>query len=485
MTAETHASTSGRWNGKRPVVLVVEDDMNMRQLIASVLRRLEAEVIAVGNAQSALDYLESESVAVVVTDLRMPRVDGVEVLKFAKNRSANTQVVLITGFATVESAVEALKCGAFDYLRKPFEPDDLCKTVLKALEHYMLGRDNEHLRSAEHPVDSNHALIGRSLAMDKVHRMISASAVTTAVCWSQGKVAAEKSSPPRRSTIRASGHRNRSLRLIVPPSRKTSLKANCSAIAGGRSPGPTGTSPDCSRWPTAERYSWMKSTMRRCRCRRSCCGSCRMGLFFRMGDTAPRQVDVRLIAASNRKLPALIEEGLFRSDLYYRLKVVEIDVPPLRERHEDVPLLANHFIEKNSRKFGKKVEGLTTAALGALMRYPWPGNVRELENVIQRMIIMGEAALLDADVLPADMVSPPASPQRALDHMVPQSLDEIEMFFISKTLRETKGNRALAAEILGIDKSTLWRKIKRYNLEEEVGWSGVEPDSGFAGLQMN
>ena len=164
-----------------------------------------------------------------------------------------------------------------------------------------------------------------------------------------------------------------------------------------------------------------------------------MGLFFRMGDTAPRQVDVRLIAASNRKLPALIEEGLCRSDLYYRLKVVEIDVPPLRERHEDVPLPANHFIEKNSRKFGKKVEGLTTAALGALMRYPWPGNVRELEDVIQRMIIMGEAAPLDADVLPA--------------------------------------------EILGIDKSTLWRKIKRYNLEEEVGWSGVEPDSGFAGLQ--
>jgi transcriptional regulator with PAS, ATPase and Fis domain len=177
-------------------------------------------------------------------------------------------------------------------------------------------------------------------------------------------------------------------------------------------------------------------------------------------------VDVRVLAATNRVLPTLVEKELFREDLYYRLKVIEVSIPPLRERREDIPLLTNYFITRLARKIGKDVKGISTEMLSVLMRYDWPGNVRELENLVQRMIILSEGDQIDdRGVLPPEITNRSAHSVRALDFMEPKSLEEIEAYFIIKTLRETEGNRSLAAEILDIDKSTLWRKIKRYELE--------------------
>jgi len=193
------------------------------------------------------------------------------------------------------------------------------------------------------------------------------------------------------------------------------------------------------------------------------------GAFYAMGDTQPRSTDVRVLAASNRPIPDLIESGHFREDLFYRLKVIEIDVPPLRDRRDDIPLLTQFFTHKFSRKFAKTVKGVTTPVLGALMRYDWPGNVRELENLIQRMIILAEGDKIDIDVLPPELQQTGEVVGRALDYISPQSLEEVEAYFIKKTLRETEGDRALTAEILGINKSTLWRKIKKYQLEDQEG----------------
>jgi transcriptional regulator with PAS, ATPase and Fis domain len=189
------------------------------------------------------------------------------------------------------------------------------------------------------------------------------------------------------------------------------------------------------------------------------------GNFYPMGATAPINVDVRLIAASNRSVTEMVEKGLFREDLFYRLSVMEITVPPLRERREDIALLAYYFINKHTTRLSKPMVGVSTAVLGALMRYNWPGNVRELENVIQRMIILAESDHIDASLLPLRLTEDKEVRGHALDYLQPQSLDEVEAYFIRKTLRETHGDRALAAEILGIDKSTLWRKVKRYDID--------------------
>jgi transcriptional regulator with PAS, ATPase and Fis domain len=189
------------------------------------------------------------------------------------------------------------------------------------------------------------------------------------------------------------------------------------------------------------------------------------GAFYRMGDTTPRSVDVRVLAASNRSMQDLIASQEFREDLYYRLKVIEIHIPSLHERRDDIPLLVNYFVARISARIGKQVKGVTTRVLGALMRYEWPGNVRELENLLERMIILSEGDMMDVDLLPPEISAEREYTARAMEHIPPQSLEEIEAYFIQKTLRDTDGDRGLTAEILGIDKSTLWRKIKRYQLD--------------------
>ncbi|MFO1266599.1 MAG: sigma 54-interacting transcriptional regulator [Rubrivivax sp.] len=192
------------------------------------------------------------------------------------------------------------------------------------------------------------------------------------------------------------------------------------------------------------------------------------GQFYPAGATEPVRVDVRVIAASNVPLPELVEKGLFRKDLYYRLSVMEIDIPPLRERRDDIPLLAMHFLDRHSRRLGKPASGMEPGVLAALMQHDWPGNVRELENLVQRMLILSPDERISVDVLPSHLAPSrrPALEAQPLDYLQPQSLEEVEAYVIRKTLRKTSGDRSRTAEILGIDKSTLWRKVKRYNITD-------------------
>ena len=452
-------------NGQqRPLILVVEDDEPMRQMIAAVLEPLEARVLISKDVQQAMDIIETQEVAVVLTDLRMPHADGIEMLNFSRLRNPLTQVVLITGYATVESAVEALKHGAYDYLRKPFEPAELRRQIGNALEYFLLNRENVGLRDFS-PVFGNDDLVGNSATIKTVNRLIEVAAPYDCCVLITGESGTGKEIVSRR--IHALSERRNSPFLAV----------NCAAIPenlieselfGYQRGAFTGAEHakiglfEAAAGGTLffdeinnTSLSFQAKLLR----------VLQDGMFFRVGETKPRYVDVRLLAASNKPLKALVADGSFRTDLYYRLKLIEIEIPSLRERVSDIPLLVNYFITRHTAKLKKPVKGITTKALNLLVHHDWPGNGRELENVIQRMIIFTATDILDIDVVPPELSDLKEPRMRTVDDVLPQSLEEVEMNVITKTLQKNHGNRALTAEILGIDKSTLWRKIKQYRIE--------------------
>ena len=464
-TANPGIRDGGSENSRKwPVILVVEDDEPMRQMIAAVLEPLEATVLVSKDVQQAMEIIETQEVAVVLTDLRMPHADGIEMLNFSRQRNPLTQVVVITGYATVESAVDALKQGAFDYLRKPFEPADLRREIGNALEYFLLNRENIGLRDFS-PVFGNDDLVGNSATIMTVNRLIEVAAPYDCCVLITGESGTGKEIVSRR--IHALSERKNSPFLAV----------NCAAIPenlieselfGYQRGAFTGA--EQSKIGLFEAaaggtlffdeinntsLSFQAKLLR----------VLQDGMFYRVGETKPRYVDVRLVAASNKSLKALVADGSFRMDLYYRLKLIEIDIPPLRERLSDIPLLVNYFIARHAARLKKPVKGIATKALNLLVQHDWPGNGRELENVIQRMIIFTSTELLDVDVVPPELSDFKEPRVRTAEDVWPQSLEEVEMTVITRTLQMNNGNRALTAEILGIDKSTLWRKIKQYKLE--------------------
>jgi DNA-binding NtrC family response regulator len=450
----------------RPVILVVEDDDAMRTLLSEVLDPLDATVAAARNGAQACDMLEKQDVSVVLTDLRMPHADGLRVMRHAKQHNPLTEVVLITGHGTVETAVEALKGGAYDYLRKPFEPEDLRRTVERALEHALLNRENQRLREPQPAAADEDGLIGRSAAIETARRLIHVFAGYDCPVLITGESGTGKEVASRLIHAR-SRRRDRAFLAIncaaIPDnlieSELFGYQAGAFTGAGRAKPGLFEVANGGTLYLDEINNAPAPLQVKLLRVLQD-------GSFFRMGDTESRRVDVRLLSASNRSLPELVAAGQFRADLYYRLKVGEIDLPPLRERRGDIPILANYFLARHAGRLGKPARGFTTEALAALLRHDWPGNGRELENVIQRMIILAPGEILDVDCVPTDLLDV-AEGRRPmpLDHFSPQSLEEVEAHFIAKTLRENQGNRAATAAVLGIDKSTLWRKIKRHKLD--------------------
>ncbi len=449
------------------VVLVVEDDRNMRELIANVLADMEpaAEVVCVENAHLAMDYVENNPVSVVVTDLRMPGGDGIDVLTFVRERSPSTQVVLVTGYATVESAVDALKQGAFDYLRKPFETVELRCTVERALQHHLLSTENMRLRQQQRVLSEKGDLIGESQAIVKVRKLIDAASAYDCSVLVTGESGCGKELVARQIHMQ-SARRD-----------KPFVAINCAAIPenlieselfGYKKGAFTGAERNKSGlFESANGGTLFLDEINNSSLalQAKLLRVLQDGSFYAMGDTTPCNVDVRVIAATNKSIPGLIAKSEFREDLYYRLIVMEIGMPALRERRDDIPLLTYYFLNKYAARLGKPIKGMDTEVLGVLLRHDWPGNVRELENVVQRMLILTEGDKIREEVLPQHLTEKRTAPGKSLDFLPPQSLEEIEAYFIRKTLRETQGDRTLAAEILGIDKSTLWRKIKRYNLD--------------------
>ena len=389
-------------------ILITEDDLRMRELVTQVLCGIEGpiEVVAAESANDAMDYMENHRVSVVVTDLKMPGADGMDILKFAKQCDPLTQVIMVTGFATVESAIEALKAGAFDYIRKPFENVELRCTVERALEHSQLSRENRRLVKENQLFVEGSGLVGQSVAMQQVRRMIAATAGYDCPVLITGPSGSGKEVVAHQIHAQSQRRDREFVAINCAAIPEHLIESELFGYKKGAFTGADRSKPGLFQVADGGTVFLDEVNNASLSLQAKLLRVAQNGTFYPMGDTEARTVDVRLLAASNRPMRELIDAGDFREDLYYRLAVVELEVPPLCDRRDDIPMLVYFFINRFSKQLDKPVKGVTTTALGALMRHDWPGNIRELENVIQRMMILTESDKLDTDVLPAKLTPP-------------------------------------------------------------------------------
>ena len=471
MSAAAETAPSRRVRGDavdpRPLVIVSEDDRHMRELVAIVLREsaLPMRVVTVESAVAAMDLLEDHAAAVVVTDLCMPGADGLDLLRFVRAHQPLCQVLLVTGFASIDSAIAALKDGAFDYVQKPFEGEQLRARAESALNYHLALAESARLRQGTADAEVS-PLVGRSAAMQSVERLIEAAATYDTGVLVSGESGSGKELVVRR-IHRLGARRDRPLIAIncaaIPD---TLIESELFGYRRGAFTGADRHKPGLFELADGGTLFLDEISSAPAALQAKLLRVLQDGCFYPAGATEAVHVDVRVIAAANVPLRQLVDSGEFRKDLYYRLSVMEIDIPPLRQRRDDIAPLALHFLDKHSKRLAKACLGFSPAALAALMRHEWPGNVRELENLVQRMLILSARDIIDVDALPAHLAAIHGPEARALDYLLPQSLEDMEAYLIRKTLRKTGGDRALTAEILGIDKSTLWRKVKRYRIDE-------------------
>jgi two-component system response regulator HydG len=441
-------------------ILIVDDETSMRLTLGMLLRGEGWNVREAAGVPVAVALLEQEPFDVVVTDLRMDDAGGIDVLKTAKRVSPETEVVILTAFGSLGSAVEAVKLGAFDYLSKPFEPDELVVVIRKALERRALLREVDQLRTALEAELGVTRLVAKGAAMRQLFELVRRVAVSDATILIQGESGTGKELIAR--MIHA-----RSLRSAQPfvavdcgtlpePLLESELfghvrGAFTGAVAAKKglveeAQGGTVFLDEIDVLPLGTQVKLHRVLQER--------------TIRRVGSTASIHVDIRVIVATNRDLAALVRRESFREDLFYRLNGIVLEVPPLRARAEDIIPLAVHFLRTYAERMGKLVSGLTPAAMDRLLRHPWPGNVRELEKAMERAAVLAETDVIGLSDLP------PTLQERQAEVPPPdrRTLADIEKAHILSTLYEFGWNQARAAEALGIGRTTLWRKLREYGI---------------------
>ncbi|OGX09214.1 MAG: Fis family transcriptional regulator [Nitrospirae bacterium RIFCSPLOWO2_12_FULL_63_8] len=441
-------------------ILVVDDDQDMRALLCDELQERGYRIAAASDGREALKKLGEEDCAVVLTDLRMRGMQGLELLNEVKRDYPGTNVIIMTAFGSVESAIDAMKHGAYDYVTKPIKNEEMALVMEKAVRDARLRREVQQLRRAVREEFSFHHILGKSKPMREVFDLI------RRVADSQTNVLITGESGTGKELAAKAIHFNSDRRggPFVP--------VNCAAI------------PEALL--ESELFGHMKGAFTDAKGdKRGLFEEANGGTLFldeiselpvmlqakllraiqekeirRVGSTRAVAVDVRIIAATNLSLTDEVKAKRFREDLYYRLNVIEIRMPPLRERREDIPLLVDAFLKKCAEASRKAVKGIGESALALLMDYPWPGNVRELENVIERAVTLTHGE----KVVPEDL--PPAihgsrGDRKVIDEAADRTLplDEVEKEYILRILDKTGGNKYQAAQILGIDRKTLYRKL--------------------------
>jgi two-component system response regulator HydG len=446
-------------------ILLVEDDESLRLTQAMYLKREEFEVVAVGSGAEALGCLSSDQFQAVVTDLRLGETDGLQILAAVKERCPETEVIVITGFGSVDTAVEAMKSGAYDYLTKPVDPEDLARTLKKALERGQLRRQVAFLqREVAQQAGLGHIVVV-SPEMRRVMRTVQQVSQNDATVLIEGESGTGKE-------LMAKYIHHTGLRANGP-----FVAINCGALQEnlleselfGHVKGAfTGAVKDKrGLFEIADGGTLFLDEI----------GETSPGFqvkllrvledntFRRVGGTSEHRVDVRIIAASNKDLNRLVQKGNFRQDLYYRLKVIPIFLPPLRKRPADIKPLAESFVARYADRMGRKQLSLSPEAVAGLEAHSWPGNVRELENAIERALIFCQGQEIQPADIPLEPCAFAAEEFEPAEGTADLSLEAMERSHILRVMERCGWNRSRAARELGIGYNTLWRKIKRYGIQ--------------------
>ncbi len=445
-------------------VLIVDDEPVVRDSLGKWFTEEGFTVRTVGSAQEALNAFQAHAWDVALLDIKMPGMDGIELQNKLHEADPDLIIIIMTGYASVETAIQALKHGAYDYICKPFEPDELVHTINNALEHRRVKNEVVQLREHMQEAFPGVQIIGESATMKRVYELIEMVAPTDATVLITGESGTGKE-------VVARAIHEASPRRLMP-----FMAIHCGAL--------TETLLESELFGH-ERGAFTGAQARR----KGKFEAAEGGTVFldeigdislktqtdllrvlqdkeivRIGSTSPFKVDFRCIAATNRDLEAMVKEGTFRFDLYYRLNVVSIHLPPLRERREDIPLLAESFLRKHATAMNKSVARISTEAMNLLMNYDWPGNVRELENAVERALVIGK----NFEIVPTDFPM-----QLTVPHAVSgRRLEDVARAHIERVLEETGWNLTRTAEILAIDRSTLYSKIKAYGLRRHSAASG-------------
>jgi len=443
-------------------IAVVDDEPIVGREVKRGLARKNYEIESFTNGEDALQRFGQLQFDLVLCDLRLPGISGLEVLKTVRRRYPHCEVILMTAFGTVESAIEAIRAQAFHYVTKPIKMAELRLLVERALDKVTLVREKEALKEALFSQSRPADIIGNSKGMLETFRLIEKVAPLDCNVLIQGESGTGKEMIAR------------ALHQRSPRKDQPFVSFNCGGFTEelianelfghekGAFTGATETKiglleaahkgsiflDEIGEMPLSMQVKLLRFVEER--------------TLLRVGSIKPVPVDVRLVGASNRNFKELVDSGTFREDLYYRLNVVLLTLPPLRTRQDDIPLLIRHFLNKYSRAFGKEVKSVSAEVLEILSRYPFPGNVRELENIIERAVALSEESEISVRDLPSDLRELSIS---SLDTRTWQSLEEKEREYIREVLIQTNHSKNLAAEILGLPRTTLWRKMKRYGLE--------------------
>jgi DNA-binding NtrC family response regulator len=458
-----------------PRVLVVDDEAVVCESCKRILEEEDYEVECAQNGKEAFDRMKANPFDIVITDLKMPGVDGMEVLRTFRQNYPDAVIIMITGFSTVETAVEAMKLGAFDYIPKPFTPDEVSVVVKKALEKRNLLLENLYLRQELQEKYGFQNIVGKGKRMQDIYRIISKVAMTDSTVLIYGQSGTGKELIARAIHFNSTRREKPFVPVDCAVLSENLLESELFGHIRGSFTGAVTTKPGL--FEVADGGTVFLDEV----------GNISLAIqakllrvlqereFTPVGGTKAKKVDIRLIAATNKDLEKMIKEETFREDLYYRLNIVPITLPQLKDRQEDIPLLAAHFLKKYAEEMGKTIKGFTPEAMEKMIRYPWPGNIRELENVVERTVVMIEDEMVRVEHL----ILPGQREKEILENQIPltseglkeikkqmreKAVEEIEKAFVLSALERQQWNVTRAAEEVGMLRPNFQALMRKYNL---------------------